>query len=128
MVVHASWEWMWTMTKTVTAFLHEDGYVTVLMPDERPIRHIALEAEAKNGLPGDLSWRYYIPESYAAKASNENAELRELIQKVWKWERNGCYECPLEKDCKVLCVYDGDCGMAVEIEKKLQELEIELEQ
>ena len=57
----------------------------------------------------------------------DNAKLRELIQKVWKWERNGCYECPLEKDCKVLCVYDGDCGMAVEIEKELHNLRIELD-
>lgn len=55
----------------------------------------------------------------------ENERLCELIKKVWKWEKNGCCECPLEKDCKVLCVYDGDCGIAVEIEKKLQELGIE---
>ncbi len=58
--------------------------------------------------------------------NDENAKLRKLIQKAWKWERNGCYECPLEKDCKVLCVYDGDCGIAVEIEKELQELGIEV--
>ena len=57
----------------------------------------------------------------------ENNRLRELIQKTWKWEKNGCYECPLEKDCKVLCVYDGDCGMAVEIEKALQELGTEVQ-
>lgn len=57
----------------------------------------------------------------------ENERLCELIKKTWKWEKNGCYECPLEKDCKVLCVYDGDCGIAVEIEKELQELGIEVE-
>ena len=62
---------------------------------------------------------------YMQKES-ENAKMRELIQKSWKWEKNGCYECPLEKDCKVLCVYDGDCGIAVEIEKGLQELGIEV--
>ncbi len=57
---------------------------------------------------------------------DENDKLRELVQKIWKWERNGCYECPLEEGCKVLCVYDGDCGMAVEIENGLQELGIEV--
>jgi hypothetical protein len=62
----------------------------------------------------------------ATVALKENAKLRELIQRTWKWERNGCYECPLEEDCKVLCVYDGDCGMAVGIERDLQELGVEV--
>lgn len=63
----------------------------------------------------------------ARQIMGENTKLRELIQKIWKWERNGCYVCPLEEDCKVLCVYDGDCGVAVEIEKELQELGIEVD-
>ena len=62
---------------------------------------------------------------HIAELEEENAKMRKLFQKAWKWEKNGCYECPLEKDCKVLWVYDGDCGMAVETERELQELGIE---
>ena len=62
----------------------------------------------------------------ARQIMGENAKLREIAKKFWKWEKNGCYECPLEKDCKLLCVYDGDCGIAVEIERELQELKIEV--
>lgn len=65
-------------------------------------------------------------EAKEKRAVSENAKLRELFQMTWKWEKNGCYECPLEKECKVLCVYDGDCGMAVEIENELQKLGIEV--
>lgn len=65
--------------------------------------------------------------SGVANLKAENERLCELIKKVWKWEKNGCYECPLEKDCKVLCVYDGDCGIAVEVEKEFQELGIEVD-
>ena len=61
-----------------------------------------------------------------ASIQSENEKLRELFQKTWKWEKNGCYECPLEKECKALCVYDGDCGMAVEIERELQEMGIKV--
>lgn len=62
----------------------------------------------------------------ARQIMGENARMRELIQKAWKWEKNGCYECPLERDCKEDSVYDGDCGMAVEIEKEMRELGIEV--
>ena len=55
----------------------------------------------------------------------ENAKLRNLVQRFSKFERNGCHECPMEEDCKVLCVYDGDCGMAVEIDEEIRELGIE---
>lgn len=61
-----------------------------------------------------------------ARLVAENERLYELIKKVWKWEKNGCYECPLEKDCKVLFIYDGDCGMAIEIKKGMRELGIEV--
>lgn len=57
----------------------------------------------------------------------ENATMRELIKKVWKWEKNGCYDCPLERDCKADSIYDGDCGMAMEIEKEMRKLGIEVE-
>ena len=63
----------------------------------------------------------------ARQIMGENVRMRELIQKAWKWEKNGCYECPLERDCKADSVYDGDCGMAVEIEKEMRELGIEVE-
>ena len=52
----------------------------------------------------------------------ENAELRELVSKTWKWSESGCHECPKERDCKVQFVYDGDCGMALEIEHDMREL------
>ncbi|MBR3318738.1 MAG: hypothetical protein IKG21_13050 [Atopobiaceae bacterium] len=63
----------------------------------------------------------------ARQIMGENTELRELIQKVWKWEKNGCHKCPLESDCEADSVYDGDCGMAVEIEKEMRKLGIEVE-
>lgn len=63
----------------------------------------------------------------ARQIMGENVTMRELIQKAWKWEKNGCYECPLERDCKADSVYDGDCGMAVEIEKEMRKLGIEVE-
>lgn len=63
---------------------------------------------------------------FAEEILAENAKLRDLIRKVWRMEKNGCHECPLEEGCKVQCIYDGDCGMAVEIEKGLQELGIEV--
>ena len=61
-----------------------------------------------------------------AQLKAENAKLRELIQKVWKWEKNGCHECPLESDCEADSVYDGDCGMAAEIENEMRKLGIEV--
>lgn len=57
----------------------------------------------------------------------QNAKLRNLVQMFSKFEKNGCHECPMEEDCKVLCVYDGDCGMAVEIDEEMRELGIEVE-
>ena len=59
------------------------------------------------------------------RLAQENAKLRNLVQMFSKFERNGCHECPMEEDCKVLCVYDGDCGMAVEIDEEIRELGIE---
>lgn len=59
------------------------------------------------------------------RLKTENAKLRNLVQMFSKFERNGCHECPMEEDCKVLCVYDGDCGMAVEIDEEMRELGIE---
>ena len=62
-----------------------------------------------------------------AALERENAKLRNLVQMFSKFERNGCHECPMEEDCKVLCVYDGDCGMAVEIDEEMRDLGIEVD-
>lgn len=71
-------------TTTVNAIVYDVGHVAVLMPDERPIKHVVLEAPAERGMVGDLTWRYYIPESYAATLANENAKLRELCKKLYR--------------------------------------------
>ena len=53
-------------------------------------------------------------------------KLRKLIRKAWKWSKNGCHECPMETNCKVQLAYEGDCGMALEIEGDMRELGIEV--
>ena len=105
---------------TDTYTVHVDGLGDVVVEKGKPPKEKDVPA---------MYMRKLVPElcEQNAELHRENAKLRELIQKTWKWERNGCYECPLEKDCKVLCVYDGDCGIAVEIEKGLQELGVEVD-
>lgn len=78
-------------TTTVNAIVYDVGHVAVLMPDERPIKHVVLEAPAERGMVGDITWRYYIPESYAAALANENAKLRQQLadvtESMWRVEK-----------------------------------------
>lgn len=66
------------------------------------------------------------PTHHINELLTENAKMRKLIRKAWKWSKNGCHECPMETNCKVQLAYDGDCGMALEIEGDMRELGIEV--
>lgn len=105
-------------TKAMRDFLTKSP--SVVFPDE--VMELFIPVERENAELRDTTYVWRMVD----RLSGENAMFRELIKKIWKWEDNGCFECPLEKDCKVRCVYGGDCGMAVEIKRELQELGIEV--
>lgn len=57
----------------------------------------------------------------------ENAKLQELVRKVEHYEQYGCYECPYADSCDVGTLYDVDCAMSREIERKKHELGIKVD-
>ena len=57
----------------------------------------------------------------------ENAELRELLRKVIKFEREGCNGCFHWDGCDADTLYDPDCPMCVEIARDMHEQGIEVE-
>lgn len=66
-------------------------------------------------------------ERQIATEQAENAELRELLRKVEHYERMGCYECPYADGCDAGTLYDENCAMSREIERKKHELGIEVD-
>lgn len=55
----------------------------------------------------------------------ENESLRELVRKVFQFERAGCEGCPYASTCDADCLYDPDCPMREDIERDMRELGVD---
>lgn len=89
---------------------------------DKPFGSSVLERDVKRIVvnPFSDSPQTFVPEL-------ESAELRELLRKVEHYERMGCYECPYADGCDAGTLYDENCAMSREIERKKRELGIEVD-
>ncbi len=65
-------------------------------------------------------------EDQLVQALNVADKLRELVQRMWRLERFGCYGC--RQECDAESCYASECKEAVGIEQEMCDLGIEVPQ
>ena len=65
-------------------------------------------------------------EDQLVQALNVADKLRELVQRMWRLERFGCYGC--RRECDAESCYASECKEAIEIEQEMRDLGIEVDE
>lgn len=64
-------------------------------------------------------------EDQLVQALNASDKLRELVQRMWRLERFGCYGC--RRECDAESCYASECKEAIEIEQEMRVLGVEVD-